>query len=165
MSGSQTVRETLKGAERVLTIGRDATTSEAARTMRDSRVGCLVVTSVTGRIEGILSERDIVRNVVAAGSDPASVTVGQVMRSQVITCSPDTPLAQVHRTMTRHGIRHLPVVDGERLAGMLSAGDVLSSQLQAMREVIRRQSSLLGELEAGDPPAGKAAGFRGPYAR
>lgn len=163
MSASQTVGDILKHTGRVLTISRDATALEAAKIMRDNRVGCLVVTSVTGRIDGILSERDIVRGVVATGGDPKSATVGHIMRSHVITCTLDTSVAEVHRTMTVHGIRHLPVLGAGRLAGMLSANDVLSSQLQAMREIIRRQSNLLGELEARNLPAAQAVRFRTPH--
>src|SRR5690606_12613255 len=70
-----------------------------------------------------ITERDVLRT-VAAGKDLASITVGDVMTSDVITTTPHTPLRDAARTMARHWIRHLPVVEDGRLVGMISQRDI-----------------------------------------
>ena len=75
------------------------------------------------RIAGIVTERDVLRT-VAAGKDAASVLVGDVMTTDVITTSPDTSVRDAARTMAQHWIRHLPVVDNGRLVGIISQRDV-----------------------------------------
>jgi CBS domain-containing protein len=75
------------------------------------------------RIVGIVTERDVLRT-VAAGKDAASVLVGEVMTTVVVTTSPDTSVRDAARTMAQHWIRHLPVVDNGRLVGIISQRDV-----------------------------------------
>ncbi len=103
----------------------DATTVSlvgAAELMWREQTGSLVIVDA-GKIVGIITERDVLRT-VAAGKDLASITVGDVMTSDVITTTPHTPLRDAARTMARHWIRHLPVVEDGRLVGMISQRDI-----------------------------------------
>ncbi len=124
-----------KGSD-VATIGEKATVLEAAGKMNERRIGCLVV--VDGdKIKGIFTERDILCRVVAARRDPATTRVAEVMTSKVAVCSPNSTVESCRAAMSRNKMRHLPVVDGDRLVGMLSSGDILSRELADQEETIR----------------------------
>jgi len=120
-----TVREILetKGSH-VLTIGTDAQVLDAALVMNEHKVGALVVTT-DGRPVGMFSERDVLQRVVAAGRDPTTTTVAEVMTIELICCRLETTLEEARTAMKHRRIRHLPVVgaDGE-LAGLISIGDL-----------------------------------------
>ncbi|HEU0071471.1 MAG TPA: CBS domain-containing protein [Alphaproteobacteria bacterium] len=131
-----------KGAD-VVTMFADETIAEAARVLRERRIGAVVVTGPRGELQGILSERDVVRCLAQRGADVMEDRVGSVMTSPVITCEPDTSLEDLMRLMTHRRIRHLPVVRGGRLAGIISIGDVvrfrlmeLESETETLREYI-----------------------------
>lgn len=131
-----------KGAD-VVTMFADETIAEAARVLRERRIGAVVVTGPRGELQGILSERDVVRCLAQRGTDVMEDRVGSVMTSPVITCEPDTSLEDLMRLMTHRRIRHLPVVRGGRLAGIISIGDVvrfrlmeLESETETLREYI-----------------------------
>jgi CBS domain-containing protein len=132
-----------KGTD-VLTIRRDATVADALRVLAEHNVGALVVTDRPGLVDGIVSERDIVRRLARAGSQALGLPVSAVMTANVLTCTADATADDVMQTMTRHRTRHLPVVDDQgRLTGIVSIGDVVKSriddletQTQAMQEYI-----------------------------
>ena len=109
------------------------TVAAAARLMRDNNVGCVVVNDASGRLSGIISERDIVSRVVAAGVDPEATCVTETMTTEVATCPEDTPMARAQEIMAEHTIRHLPVVAGRHVTGMISSRDVMREQLEAVR--------------------------------
>ena len=124
-----TVREILaiKGTE-VQSVHPEATVYEAAVRMNDNRIGCLAVLH-EGRLSGIISERDILRRIVAERRDPAETRVGEVMTSEVICCRPHTTLEEARGVMKNRRIRHLPVLDDDgRLLGMVSIGDLNAHQ-------------------------------------
>jgi CBS domain-containing protein len=75
------------------------------------------------RIAGIITERDVLR-AVAAGKDPASVVVGDVMTTDIVTTTPDTPVRDAARIMAQHWIRHMPVIENGELVGMISQRDI-----------------------------------------
>ncbi|MEM7340800.1 MAG: CBS domain-containing protein [Actinomycetota bacterium] len=113
----------------VATVRPDATVANAVEVLRDRGVGALVVTGDGSAIDGILSERDIVR----ALGDPERVLLDQavhtIMTAEVVTCAPSDRVEQLMTLMTSRRIRHLPVeVDGG-LAGIISIGDVVKSRL------------------------------------
>ncbi len=109
----------------VYTIDEHATVLDATVRMNEHKIGGLVVTNAQGRVDGIFTERDVLRRVVAERKDPAETPVAQVMTRQVICCRTDTGLDDVQTLMRNQRIRHLPVVDAEgKLAGMISIGDV-----------------------------------------
>ena len=113
----------------VVTIVPSATIAEAVALLARKRIGALVV-SVDGRDPlGILSERDIVQGLGARGASLLERQVDEIMTRSVITCSPQDRLADLMALMTERRIRHLPVLNGGRLAGLVSIGDVVKNRL------------------------------------
>jgi len=104
---------------------RDSTIEEAAAKMMQLDVGALPVCDGDGHLEGMITDRDITLKVVAAGRDPRSTKVGDISKSEeVVTIGADDSLEEVLRTMKEHAVRRLPVIDGQRLVGMVSQGDI-----------------------------------------
>jgi len=116
---------TSKGTD-VVTITPDATVHSAVQVLVDNNIGAVVVLDGSA-IAGILSERDILR---LSAKDPAQLsgrTVSDVMTKEVVTGDADDEIGHVMELMTNHRIRHLPVVEGETLTGILSIGDVVNA--------------------------------------
>ncbi len=114
----------------VVTIAPEASLREAAVLLRDRRIGALVVSAGAGRIDGILSERDLVHRLAEHGPAVLDAPVESVMTRQVSTCRDADTLSELMTAMTRGRVRHLPVVDDAgRLAGMISIGDVVKARL------------------------------------
>jgi len=110
---------------------------EALRLMADKNVGALVVTE-NDKVVGILSERDYARKVVLQGKTSRDVPVSEIMSSPVFSVHPDQTVEECMDLMTRKHIRHLPVVDGEELVGMISIGDVMRDILYRQREELKK---------------------------
>jgi CBS domain-containing protein len=108
----------------VLTVGPGHSLREAARLMAARNVGAAVVVDPDSAGPGIVTERDILRS-VAAGEDPATERVGDHLTDDLISASPDWSLEQAADTMCQHGFRHLLVVDGGELRGVLSMRDIV----------------------------------------
>jgi len=137
----------------VVTATPDETVADAARRMRDSHVGTVVVVDGEGRNRptGILTDRDIVVGVVAQSPDKvASLLVGDVMTRDVITARPAATLESALSTMQSHGIRRLPVVSGDgRLEGLIAFDDILevtSEELSELVGLVAREQKLEHEL-------------------
>ena len=129
------VREILEQkGRRVVTIRPDATISTAVHRMALERIGALVASEDGAVIAGILSERDVLRGLAQDGAAIMSSDhrVADLMTTGVRTCSPDDAIKAVMAEMTRHRIRHLPVVENGRLAGVISIGDAVKSRLDEM---------------------------------
>ncbi len=109
----------------VVIIGEEATVMEAAKIMSDQRIGSLVVGRAE-RVVGIFTERDVLNRVVAKHLDPMKTIIKDVMTTPVACCQPTTKLAECRSVMTEKRIRHLPVVQDNRLVGMISSGDILA---------------------------------------
>lgn len=128
-----------KGSE-VAAIPADAPVSDAVVRLRERNIGALVVTAPGGTNErpelaGILSERDIVRALADAASDPAGVLrrpVSDLMSTDLATCVPRATVDELMRLMTDRRIRHIPVLDEGRLAGIVSIGDVVKSRIDEL---------------------------------
>jgi CBS domain-containing protein len=120
-----------KGHE-VLTASAQDRLADAARAMADRGVGALVVVDEQGAVEGIVSERDVVRRVAADGAAALEQRVEEVMTRSVTTCSPSTGATELASTMTEGRMRHLPVVEEGRLVGIVSIGDVVKSRLDEL---------------------------------
>ncbi len=120
-----TVRELIaaKGGD-VLTIDASFSVLDATARMNEHKVGAIVVTDSDSNVVGIFTERDVLRRIVAEQRDPASTPVGEVMTDRVVCCPLDTDLQEVQALMRNQRIRHLPVTDDGRLAGLISIGDV-----------------------------------------
>jgi CBS domain-containing protein len=131
-----------KGAE-VATIRPDASVGEAVAALRDHRVGALVVSADGRTIDGIVSERDIVRRLAEDEGGTLQLAVADVMTHEVTTCGRKDTIEKLMWLMTDKRIRHVPVVDEGALAGIISIGDVvkhrlgqLESENQALYEYI-----------------------------
>jgi len=129
--------------ERVYTISQSSSILEAARMMNNHHIGSLIATDTFGDISGIVSERDILTRVVASERSPTDTIVSDVMTSDLISCTPSTPIDQAKDMMREKRVRHLPVIDNGSLVGMISIGDLnaasnadLSIEVKAMRQYI-----------------------------
>ena len=117
-----------KGTD-VTTIGPEASIKSAADWLRVKNIGALVVTSGDAVI-GLISEREIVHAFSRYGETAASMAVKEIMRYGVITVSPDDNVSRVMQLMTRHRVRHMPVLRHGKLAGIISIGDVVKHRLE-----------------------------------
>jgi CBS domain-containing protein len=120
-----------KGAS-VVTIRPDATVAELVAGLRDERIGAMVVSEDGHRVDGIVSERDVVRALAAVGGRAVDQRVGDIMTRSVRTCEPADSVKSLMELMTKHRIRHLPVVADGRLVGIVSIGDVVKTRLDEM---------------------------------
>lgn len=100
------------------------TLAEAAQKMRDLDVGALPICGPDDRLRGMLTDRDIVVRCIAEGRDPSNVQVEEFASEKPVTIGADDSVEEALRTMTEHGVRRLPVIDGHDLIGMLSQADV-----------------------------------------
>uniref|UniRef100_A0A7C2C0C3 CBS domain-containing protein n=1 Tax=Thermus islandicus TaxID=540988 RepID=A0A7C2C0C3_9DEIN len=134
-----TVRQVLlrKGGG-VYAIGPEATVLEALKRLAEHDVGALLVME-GDRLLGIFSERDYARKLVLLGRFSKDTRVEEVMTREVITVGPDADLAEAMRLMTEHRVRHLPVVEGGKVVGVISIGD-------AVKAIISEQEILIEEL-------------------
>ena len=135
-----TVRDIIrkKGSE-IWSIAPDATVYEALQTMSEKKVGALLV--MTGdRVNGILSERDVIRKVDLEGRTSRLTKASEIMTGDVISIQVTEKIEDCMTTMIEKNIRHLPVYKGEQLLGLISVRDVL-------KEVVDVQKSLISQLE------------------
>lgn len=109
----------------VTTIDHNATLRSAVDALAADHVGALLVLGNGGHLAGLLSERDVVAH-VAAGADLALMTVGEAMSCELVTVSPEDHVVSAAGAMVEADVRHLPVLDGDLVAGMLSIRDVTS---------------------------------------
>jgi len=139
-----TVRSMLryKGSE-IFWLSPEATVYQAVAMMAEKGVGALLVVS-GGDLAGIVSERDYARKVILRGKHSHEISVRDIMTSPVITVTPDHTVEDCMRLITDHRIRHLPVVESGRLAGMISVGDVVRSIISAQAHTIHQLSSYIG---------------------
>ena len=107
----------------IIQLAPSATVREAARVMAENRIGAILVAS-NGKLEGIFTEHDVTRRVVAAALDPDKTPLGEVMTANPTTVTPNDTCGDVLESMSTGGFQHLPVHDGSRLYGMASLRDV-----------------------------------------
>jgi CBS domain-containing protein len=124
-----------KGRE-VATTRPEGSVAMAAGLLRARGIGALVVSGDGQRVDGILSERDIVRGLAHHGADVLGLRVSDLMSRTVHTCTPQDTLKSIMARMTRHRVRHLPVVDGGRLCGIVSIGDVVKHRLDEIEDEV-----------------------------
>ena len=121
-----------KGNNEVVTIAPGKTVSEAARILSEKRIGTVVVSADGKTALGILSERDIVREVGKRGAGCLSETVDAMMTSKIITCSLDDAADAVLTTMTNGRFRHMPVLENGKMVGLITIGDVVKYRLSEL---------------------------------
>jgi CBS domain-containing protein len=118
-------------ARDIMTAGADSVESsttvlEVAKKLASEDYGALPVCD-GDRLQGMITDRDIVVKVIAKGLDPATTTVGDLGQGEVVTIGADDSLEEVSRTMAQHQVRRLPVIDGTELVGMVSQADLANS--------------------------------------
>ena len=132
-----------KGGD-IFTIDPTADLAAAAKLLSTHKIGVVVIGGAGGRLAGILSERDIVRALSEHGAAALSVPVGQVMTRNVTTCGEDDSIADIMERMTAGKFRHMPVLKGGKMVGLISIGDVVKQRVEeierdtdALRDYIR----------------------------
>jgi len=108
---------------------------DAAQAMKKDDVGALIVVGGSGEAIGIVTERDIVIDIVADGTDPATVKVEDIMTSELITISPEADLEEAADIMTEHDIKRLPVIYEGKLVGMVSASDLITYEKKLIEKL------------------------------
>ncbi|MDO1527659.1 CBS domain-containing protein [Fulvimonas sp. R45] len=125
-----------KGSD-IFAIAPEAPVLEAIKLMAERRVGALLVMRGTNLL-GIVSERDYARKVILQGRSSAQTAVSEIMSSPALTVGPDTDVFDCMRLCTDRRIRHLPVVEGGRVAGVISIGDLVREVIEAQAEQIEQ---------------------------
>lgn len=118
-----------KGSNKVETILPDATIAEAAQILADKKIGALIVSESGKTVDGIISERDIVRELAASGNACLVGVVSSIMTKQVMVCDPSDRAVRILERMTEGRFRHMPVVVNGELAGLISIGDVVKARI------------------------------------
>jgi CBS domain-containing protein len=136
---SATVRQMLRGKPTIYSVGPDDTVFDALRLMADKNIGAVLVLSGQ-KIEGVFSERDYARKVILLGKTSKETLVSEIMTTRVISVEPEWTADQCMALMTEKRIRHLPVVEQDRLIGIVSIGDVV-------RAVVEEQQFTISSLE------------------
>jgi len=134
----------------IITISHNASIKAAAVKMFTNKVACLIVNNDNGVFIGLVTERDIVNRVVAASMDIERTTIDEIMTTQVISCSPNTPSSKVREIMTSNQIRHLPIVYNKVVVGIISTRDLMARQLledRAAAEEVAMLSSCLKSID------------------
>ena len=129
----------------VATVAPDATVADAVAALAEHNVGALVVSTDGSAVEGILSERDIVRG-LAGGADVLQRRVHELMATDVATCHGRTDIEELMGTMTAGRFRHLPVVADQCLCGIVSIGDVVKARID---ELATETQQLVGYIRDG----------------
>ncbi|MBA1157915.1 CBS domain-containing protein [Microvirga mediterraneensis] len=119
----------IKGRD-VATIEPSRSLSEAAGVLAERRIGALLIVDGHRPVVGIISERDIVRAVARHGASALDEPVSRFMTEEVVTCTGETSINDIMELMTQQKFRHIPVVEGGRLSGIISIGDVVKLRLE-----------------------------------
>jgi CBS domain-containing protein len=118
----------------VATVAPDRSVREALALLAEHGIGALVVSAGGDAVDGIVSERDVVRALHASGPEVLDGPVSALMTADVHTCPPGASVHDLARTMTDHRVRHVPVVEDGRLLGIVSIGDVVKARLDELEQ-------------------------------
>jgi CBS domain-containing protein len=149
--GFVVIEEIIRAHRGVLTIQPYVSAELAAMMLARHHIGCLVVVNTAGELVGIITERDLCWHVIARGLDPNRAPVGKFMVRQVVTCTPETSIADALDLMMKNKIRHLPVVRDQRPVAMVSIRDLLRSELIKAQKTIEQHHEVFSQLEQKHP--------------
>ena len=130
----------------VATVAPDATVADALAMLAEHNVGALVASTDGAAVDGIISERDIVRRLAADGASALQLAVRDLMKSEVATCDGRADTQQIMNVMTDGRFRHMPVVEDGRLQGIISIGDVVKVRIG---ELATEKEQLVGYIRDG----------------
>lgn len=130
-----TVARILAGKGRnVATIAPHGTLRDVSKILAAKHIGALVVVDATGKMLGIVSERDVVRSIAEHGEESLDYPVSRVMTTKVVTASEDDSVLEIAQKMSSGRFRHMPVLAGGRLVGIVSTGDAVKYRLEQMQQ-------------------------------
>ena len=121
-----------KGGGSVMTVSPDKTVGEAVKLLSEKRIGAVVVSSSGSDAQGILSERDIVREMGRRGARVLDASVVDLMTRELVGCTVQDTADQVLEKMTAGRFRHMPVMEGDKMVGLISIGDVVKARLSEL---------------------------------
>ncbi len=125
------VRDILKvKGSQVYTIGPDQTVLDAVAILMQHRIGALLVREATGTVSGIISERDVLRECLRRSADLGRIPVREVMTRDLVVCVPDDDVDYAMGIVTKNRVRHLPIMDDDAVAGIISIGDLVKAGLE-----------------------------------
>jgi len=129
----------------VFSVRAEHSVADASALMTNKKVGVAVVCDAKGRLSGVISERDIVKGIHEYGKAVLDMPVRNIMSSPVVTCSTSDNAKQVLAVMTERRIRHLPVIDGDEVVGLVSIGDAVNFRLKEaeMEKAVLRDFAVL----------------------
>lgn len=134
----KTVRQLLKGkGSAVLSVEPSATAYDAMKLMTEKNVGALLVLA-GGKLTGIVSERDFARRMFMQNKAPKDILVSELMTKDIVCVRPDMTSDQCMALMTDKRVRHLPVMDGDKVTGVLSIGDLVKDTISEQRFIIEQ---------------------------
>ncbi len=142
MEFADSIGQILKQKGDVFSMPPSASVYDAVVCMAEKGVGALLVME-EGKVVGILSERDYARKIVIKGKNSKDTPVHEIMSSPVIFVTPQHTVGDCMRIITEKHIRHLPVMDGDRVIGVISIGDLVNWVMHAQRETIRHLESYI----------------------
>lgn len=139
----KTVAQLLAGKPtEIWTIDTTQPVLDAIRFMAEKNIGALLVTA-NGQLSGIISERDYARKVILQGRSSSETAVSEIMSTNIISVGPDDTIDTCMELMTKHDIRHLPVLEKERIAGVLSIGDLVRATIAEQQQTIEQLSGYI----------------------
>ena len=130
--------------DKVVTVRSDETVERLLDLLAEHRIGALVVSDDGESVGGIVSERDVVRQLQQRGADVLKEPVSSIMTAEVETCDPDVPIESLARTMTELRIRHVPVVVDGKLRAIVSIGDIVKHRIDELQS---ERDQLVGYIQ------------------
>ncbi len=136
-----------KGSQ-VVTVNRSATLADVAAALTARSIGAVVVVGADGTLEGVISERDVLRKLAEHGAAAMLMSVEQTMTRKVVIATPDTTMDEAMAMMTLGRFRHLPVVENGKLAGIISVRDVVRAQVDINQSEVQMLRACLASAPA-----------------
>jgi len=132
----------------VWTVSPDSTVFDAIRLMAEKNIGALPVLAAEGRIVGIFTERDYTRKVALQGKSSKETHVREIISREIVTVTPEDSVEDCMRLMTERRVRHLPVVDGVKLVGIISIGDLVNWIISTQDATIEQMERYIAGVSA-----------------
>jgi CBS domain-containing protein len=137
------VPDVISGVQNIATANIGMSVRDAAIAMANRRIGAMIVLDSSGRMAGIFTERDVMTKVVATRRDPDITLLADVMTPNPDTIGPDDTAADALEMMRKHNYRHLPVLDGTRLIGMVSVRDLYATALGELEQGLQERDAFI----------------------